>query len=45
MIGSWKLGPALAVGNSVVLKPSETGSLSLLRLADLALEAGVPPGC
>jgi len=44
MIGSWKLGSALEVGNSVVLKPSETGSLSLLRLADLALEAGVPPG-
>lgn len=44
MIGSWKLGPALTVGNSVVLKHSETGSLSILRLADLVLEAGVPPG-
>jgi gamma-glutamyl-gamma-aminobutyraldehyde dehydrogenase len=44
MIGAWKLGPALAAGNSVVLKPSETASLSLLRMAELALEAGVPPG-
>lgn len=44
MIGAWKIAPALAMGNSVVLKPAETASLSLLRLADLALEAGVPPG-
>ncbi len=44
MIGAWKLGPALAMGNSVVLKPSETASLSLLRMADLALDAGLPPG-
>lgn len=44
MIGAWKLGPALAMGNSVVLKPSETASLSLLRMADLALEAGLPSG-
>lgn len=44
MIGAWKLAPALAAGNSVVLKPSETASLSLLRLAELALEAGLPPG-
>lgn len=44
MIGAWKLGPALAMGNSVVLKPSETASLSLMRMADLALEAGLPPG-
>lgn len=44
MIGAWKLAPALAAGNSVVLKPAETASLSLLRLADLALEAGLPPG-
>lgn len=44
MIGAWKLAPALASGNSVVLKPSETASLALLRLAELALEAGVPPG-
>lgn len=44
MIGAWKMAPALAMGNSVVLKPAETASLSLLRLAELALEAGVPPG-
>jgi gamma-glutamyl-gamma-aminobutyraldehyde dehydrogenase len=44
MIGAWKIAPALAMGNSVVLKPAETASLSLLRLAGLALEAGVPPG-
>ena len=44
MIGAWKIAPALAAGNSVVLKPAETASLSLLRLAELALEAGVPPG-
>ena len=44
MIGAWKLGPAIAAGNSVVLKPSETASLTLIRMAQLALEAGVPPG-
>jgi len=44
MIGTWKLAPALAAGNSVVLKPAETASLSLLRLGELALEAGLPPG-
>ena len=44
MIGAWKLGPALAVGNSVVLKPAETASLSLLKLAELASEAGLPDG-
>ena len=44
MIGSWKIAPALAAGNSVVLKPAETASLTLLKLAELALEAGVPPG-
>ncbi len=44
MIGSWKLAPALATGNSVVLKPAESASLSLLRLAELAAEAGVPDG-
>ncbi|MBT8079653.1 MAG: aldehyde dehydrogenase [Gammaproteobacteria bacterium] len=44
MIGAWKIAPALAVGNSVVVKPSETASLSLLRLAQLALEAGLPDG-
>ena len=44
MIGAWKLGPALAAGCSVVLKPAETASLTLLRIAELALQAGVPPG-
>ncbi len=44
MIGAWKLGPALAAGCSVVLKPAETASLTLLRLAELAQDAGMPPG-
>jgi 4-(gamma-glutamylamino)butanal dehydrogenase len=44
MIGAWKIAPALAAGNSVVLKPAETAPLSLLRLAELALEAGIPDG-
>lgn len=44
MIGAWKLAPALAAGNSVVLKPAETASLTLLRLGALALEAGLPEG-
>jgi len=44
MIGTWKVGPALAAGNSVILKPAETASLSLLRIGELALEAGIPPG-
>lgn len=44
MIGAWKLAPALAAGNSVVLKPAETASLTLLRLGELALQAGLPPG-
>lgn len=44
MIGAWKIAPALAAGNSVVLKPAETASLTLLRLGELALEAGLPPG-
>ncbi len=44
IMAAWKIGPALAMGNSVVLKPSEKSPLTALRLADLALEAGVPPG-
>lgn len=44
MIAAWKLGPALAVGNSVVLKPAEDASLVLLAMARLALEAGLPEG-
>jgi acyl-CoA reductase-like NAD-dependent aldehyde dehydrogenase len=43
-IASWKLGPALACGNTVVLKPAELTPLSSLRLAELALEAGIPGG-
>ncbi|EAR60306.1 aldehyde dehydrogenase [Neptuniibacter caesariensis] len=41
---SWKIAPAIAAGNSVVLKPSEKASLSALRLAELAVEAGIPKG-
>ncbi len=44
MIGAWKIAPALAAGNSVVLKPSETASLSLLRLVEICHEAGLPDG-
>lgn len=44
MIGAWKLAPALAAGNSVVLKPSEEASLSTLKVVELAAEAGLPPG-
>ncbi|MDG2096061.1 MAG: aldehyde dehydrogenase [Paracoccaceae bacterium] len=44
MIGAWKVAPALAAGNSIVLKPAETASLSLLKLAELAAEAGIPDG-
>ncbi|UOO90615.1 aldehyde dehydrogenase [Vitreoscilla massiliensis] len=40
----WKLAPALAVGNSVVLKPAEQSPFSALRLAELAIEAGMPAG-
>jgi aldehyde dehydrogenase (NAD+)/gamma-glutamyl-gamma-aminobutyraldehyde dehydrogenase len=43
-IAAWKLAPALAVGNSVVLKPAAESSLSALRLGELALEAGLPAG-
>jgi gamma-glutamyl-gamma-aminobutyraldehyde dehydrogenase len=44
MIGAWKMAPALAAGNSVVVKPSEDASLSTLRVIELAAEAGMPPG-
>lgn len=40
----WKIAPALATGNSVILKPSEKSPLTALRLAELALEAGIPAG-
>ena len=43
-IASWKVGPALACGNSIVLKPAELTPLSALRLAELALDAGIPEG-
>lgn len=44
LLASWKLGPALACGNTVVLKPAEQTPLSALRFGELALEAGLPPG-
>ena len=44
IMSAWKLGPALAAGNSVVLKPSEKSPLTAMRLAELAVEAGLPPG-
>ena len=44
IITAWKLGPALAAGNSVILKPAEQTSLSALKLAALATEAGLPDG-
>ncbi len=44
MMAAWKLGPALAAGNSVVLKPAEQSPLSAIRFAELAAEAGLPDG-
>ncbi|MGY0574566.1 aldehyde dehydrogenase family protein [Bradyrhizobium sp. RDM12] len=44
MIGMWKLAPALACGCTIVMKPAELTSLSALRIAELALEAGLPAG-
>ncbi len=41
---AWKIGPALAAGNSVIVKPAEQTSLTALRLAELAMEAGLPRG-
>jgi 4-(gamma-glutamylamino)butanal dehydrogenase len=43
-MAAWKCAPALAAGNSVVLKPAEQSPLSALRLAELAVAAGIPPG-
>ena len=44
LMAAWKIGPVLAAGNSLVLKPSEKSPLSAIRLAELALAAGVPAG-
>jgi gamma-glutamyl-gamma-aminobutyraldehyde dehydrogenase len=44
LMAAWKLGPALVTGNSVILKPSEKSPLTAIRLAELALEAGIPEG-
>src|SRR5260221_1653290 len=44
MIGMWKMAPALACGCTIVLKPAELTSLTALRIGELALEAGFPPG-
>ena len=44
IMAAWKIAPALAAGNSVILKPSEKSPLTALRLAEIALEAGLPPG-
>ena len=43
-IASWKIGPALACGNTIVIKPAELTPLSTMRLGELALEAGIPEG-
>lgn len=43
-LAAYKLGPALAVGCSIILKPAEQSSLTALRAAELAVEAGIPPG-
>jgi betaine-aldehyde dehydrogenase len=43
-IASWKVGPALACGNTVVLKPAELTPMTAIRLGELALEAGIPAG-
>jgi acyl-CoA reductase-like NAD-dependent aldehyde dehydrogenase len=44
LMAAWKIAPVLAAGNSLVLKPSEKSPLSAIRLAELALQAGLPPG-
>jgi aldehyde dehydrogenase (NAD+) len=44
MIGMWKIAPALACGCTLVVKPAELTPLSMLRVAEILLEAGVPPG-
>ncbi|PKH56587.1 aldehyde dehydrogenase PuuC [Shewanella sp. Choline-02u-19] len=44
LMACWKLGPALATGNSVILKPSEKSPLTAIRIAQIAIEAGIPKG-
>ncbi len=44
LMACWKIGPALATGNSVILKPSEKSPLTALRIAEIAVEAGLPEG-
>src|ERR671914_1873058 len=44
LMPAWKLGPALATGNTVVFKPAEQSPLCAIRLGELAAEAGLPPG-
>ncbi|WP_395671171.1 aldehyde dehydrogenase [Phenylobacterium sp.] len=44
LMAAWKIGPVLAAGNSLVLKPAEQSPLSILRVAELAIEAGIPEG-
>ena len=44
LMAAWKFAPVLATGNSLVLKPSEKSPLTALRIAELAVEAGIPPG-
>jgi gamma-glutamyl-gamma-aminobutyraldehyde dehydrogenase len=44
LMAAWKVAPALAAGNSVIVKPAELTSLSTIRMAELAAEAGIPPG-
>jgi betaine-aldehyde dehydrogenase len=44
LMASWKLGPALAAGNACILKPASLSPLTAIRLGELALEAGIPPG-
>jgi acyl-CoA reductase-like NAD-dependent aldehyde dehydrogenase len=44
LMSAWKLGPSIAAGNSIVLKPSEKSPLTAMRMAELAIEAGLPAG-
>ena len=44
LISTWKTAPALAAGNTVVLKPSELASLTCLEMAAITVEVGLPPG-